>query len=273
MTLLNPGRRSCVRRGEEKKRGEEEEALCCLPLKPQEAEDERVKVSNCQNIILKVIFQAQSSPQCHLSSSKVGTEGTIKRRIFWRDRAANTKTEEVLVPKQPASHPLLLGDLCSSDVPVLGDHSQLPSQAAQVSWMWWASLFPAFLRARITKKAHQFTSYAFNLNQTPDFQFYPLLMIIIIIIINFLALPEITRRRWWMCRRKGALRYSPPCPDPAKLFLQAPPSSLLPSKKSELRSSMHSAESSARDLTPKSELASCSTFFADLYSNCTPLCL
>lgn len=112
MTLLNPGCCSCRRTGEEKKRGEEEEALCYLPLKPQEAGDERVKVSNCQTVILKVIFQARSSPQCHLSSSKVGIEGTIKQRIFCEDRAANSKTEEVPVPKQAVSHPLLLGDLC-----------------------------------------------------------------------------------------------------------------------------------------------------------------
>lgn len=95
MTLLNPGHCSCWRTGEEKKRGEEEEVLCCLPLKPQEAEDERAEVSNCQNVILKVIFQAQSSPQCHLSSSKVGIEGTIKHRIFCKGRAANSKSEEV----------------------------------------------------------------------------------------------------------------------------------------------------------------------------------
>lgn len=113
MTLLKPGRCSCRKTGKEKKRGEEEEALCCLPLKPQEAEDERAKVSNCQNAILKVIFQVQSSPQCHLSSSKVGIEGTIKHRIFCDDRAANSKTEEVPVPQQAVSHPLLLGDLCS----------------------------------------------------------------------------------------------------------------------------------------------------------------
>lgn len=114
MTLLSPGHCSCRRTGKEKKRGEEEEALCCLsPLKPQEAEDERVKVSNCQNIILKVIFQVQSSPQCHLSSCKVGLEGTIKHRIFCKDRAANSKTEEVPVPKQAVSHPLLPGDLRS----------------------------------------------------------------------------------------------------------------------------------------------------------------
>jgi len=113
VTLLNPGRCSCRRTGEEKKRGEEEEALCCLPLKPQEAEDERVKVSNCQNVILKVIFQAQSSLQCHLSSSKVGIEGTRKHRIFCKDRAADSKTEEVPVPSQAVSLPLLPGDLCS----------------------------------------------------------------------------------------------------------------------------------------------------------------
>lgn len=105
--MLNPGRCSCRRTGEEKKRGEEE-ALCCLPLKPQEAEDERAEVSNCQNVILKVIFQAQSSPQCHLSSSKVGIEGTIKHRIFCKGRAANSKREEVPVPKQAVSHPFLL---------------------------------------------------------------------------------------------------------------------------------------------------------------------
>jgi len=129
VTLLNPDCCSCRRTGKEKKRGEEEEALCSLPLKPQEAEDERVKVSNCQNVILKVIFQAQSSPQCHLSSSKVGKEETKKHRIFCKDRAANTKTEEVSVPRHAVSHRLLLGDLCSSGAPVPGNHSQLLSQA------------------------------------------------------------------------------------------------------------------------------------------------
>lgn len=108
MTLLNPGRCSCQRTAEEKKRGEEEEALCCLPLKPQEAEDERAEVSNCQNVILKVIFQVWSSPQCHLSSSKVGIEGTIKHRIFCKGRAVNSKREEVPVPKWAVSHPSLL---------------------------------------------------------------------------------------------------------------------------------------------------------------------
>lgn len=105
VTLLNPSCCSSRRTGKEKKRGEEEQALCCLPLKPQEAEDERAKVSNCQNVILKVIFQAQSSPQCHLSSSKVGIEGTIKHRIFCKDRTANSKMEEMPAPKQAASQP------------------------------------------------------------------------------------------------------------------------------------------------------------------------
>lgn len=112
MTLLNPGCCSCRRTGEEKKRGEEEEALCCLPLKPQEAEDKRAKVSNCQNTILKVIFQARSSLQCHLSSSKVGIEGTIKHRIFCKGRVINSKTEEVPVPKQAVSYPLWYRDFC-----------------------------------------------------------------------------------------------------------------------------------------------------------------
>lgn len=123
--MLNPGRCSCQRTGEEKKRGEEEEALCCLPLKPQEAGDERAEVSNCQNVILKVIFQAQSSPQCHLSSCKVGIEGTIKHRIFCKGRAANSKREEVPVPKRAVSHPFLL-ESCA-DGAVQGAQLQLLS--------------------------------------------------------------------------------------------------------------------------------------------------
>lgn len=50
------------------------------------------------------------------------------QNILHKDRAANTKTEEVSVPKQAFWHRLLLGDLCSSGAPVLGNH-QLLSQA------------------------------------------------------------------------------------------------------------------------------------------------
>lgn len=190
MILLNPDRCSCRRTRKEKKRGEEEEALCSLPLKPQEAEDERVKVSNCQNVILKVIFQARSAPQCHLSSSKVGIEETKKHRIFC------TKTELLIQRQKRCQSPNRLSgtaffwEICAARVHLYwGTISSFPRPYPT----WVSALaeltmaFSSSSKSKNIKEVCIFNSYSLHLNETPDLQFNTVIMLMINTIINFLA--------------------------------------------------------------------------------------